>query len=311
VPTVKANGIQIEYDTLGDASHPPLLLIMGLGGQLIHWDENFCRRLADQGLFIIRYDHRDTGLSTKFEATGLPGANDFLDASMQGQSINAPYTLDDMADDAAGLLDALNIPRAHVCGTSMGGMIAQTLAIRHPERVLSLISIYSTTGNPDLPPPQPAAMEALMTPQPAERQAFIDFNVKTHRAIAGSGYPFDETFIRTISASSYDRAYYPAGVGRHMLAVMAQENRKSALAALAVPALVIHGTADPLVPAAHGQDTADAIPGAQLLLVDGMGHDLPRANGPWAQVIDAIAAHAKQAESEPQRRTGRSVEIDD
>lgn len=302
MPSVLANNIRIEYDTVGNPSHPPLLLIMGLGGQLIHWDENFCRRLADQGLFIIRYDHRDTGLSTKFETAGLPDVNDLLNASRQTQSINAPYTLHDMADDAAGLLDALNIPRAHICGTSMGGMIAQTLAIRHPERVLSLISIYSTTGNPDLPPPQPAAMEALMTPQPAERQAFIDFNVKTHRAIAGSGYPFDEAFIRTISARSYDRAFHPQGVGRHMLAVMAQENRTSALAAVAVPALVIHGTADPLVPVAHGQDTADAIPGAQLLLVDGMGHDLPRANGLWPQVIDAIAAHTKLTETGPHRK---------
>ena len=293
MPNVKVNGIQIEYDTIGNPSSPPLLLIMGLGGQLIHWGEDFCRQLADRGLFIIRFDNRDTGLSTRFEAAGLPDMSELLDAHLQGQPIQAPYTLDDMADDAAKLLEALDIEKAHICGSSMGGMIAQTLAIRHPQRLLSLISIYSTTGNPDLPQSQPEAMEALLTPQPVERQAYIDFNVITMQAIAGSGFPFDEQFIRSISALAYDRAFYPPGVGRQMMAVMAQENRTSALASVTVPTLVIHGTADPLVPAAHGKDTADAIPGAQLLLVEGMGHDLPHIKGPWPQVIDAIVDHTR------------------
>ena len=293
MPNVKANGIQIEYDTFGNPTSPPLLLIMGLGGQLIHWDENFCRQMAAKGLYIIRYDNRDTGLSTRFEAAGLSDMSELLNARLQGQSIQAPYTLDDMAADAAGLLDALKIKKAHICGSSMGGMIAQTLAIRHPQRLLSLISIYSTTGNPDLPQPQPAAIEALMTPQPAERRAYIEFNVKTMQAIGGSGFPFDEPFIRNISARAYDRAFYPPGVGRQMMAVMAQEDRTSALASVTVPTLVIHGTADPLVPAAHGKNTTDAIPGAQLLLVEGMGHDLPHIKGPWPQVIDAIAAHTR------------------
>jgi pimeloyl-ACP methyl ester carboxylesterase len=293
MPNVITNGIQIEYDTIGNPSSPPLLLIMGLGGQLIHWDDDFCRQLADRGLFIIRFDNRDTGLSTKFEAAGLPDMSALLDARLQGQSIQAPYTLDDMADDAAKLLEALDIEKAHICGSSMGGMIAQTLAMRHPQRLLSLTSIYSTTGNPDLPQPQPAAMQALLTPQPVERQAYIDFNVITMQAIAGSGFPFDEHFIRGISARAYDRTFYPPGVGRQMMAVMAQEDRTSALGSVTVPTLVIHGTADPLVPAAHGQATADAIPGAQLLLVEGMGHDLPHTKGPWPRVIDAIVAHTK------------------
>jgi pimeloyl-ACP methyl ester carboxylesterase len=293
MPNVKANGIQIEYDTIGNPTLPPLLLIMGLGGQLIHWDEGFCRQLADKGLFVIRYDHRDTGLSTKYETAESADMADSLEAFMQGQSIQSPYTLNDMADDATELLEALHIQKAHICGASMGGMIAQILAIRHPQRLLSLISIYSTTGNPDLPQPEPKAMEALMTPQPTDRQAYIEFNVKTHQVMAGSGYPYDEEFIRNISAESYDRAHYPPGVGRQMLAVMGQENRKSALAAVSVPTLVIHGTTDPLVPAAHGRDTAAAVPGAQLLLVEGMGHDLPRNNGPWPQIIDAIVAHTK------------------
>jgi pimeloyl-ACP methyl ester carboxylesterase len=295
MPNVKANRIQIEYDTFGNPSSPPLLLIMGLGGQLIHWDEKFCRQLADKGLFIIRYDNRDTGLSTKFEAAGLPDMAELLNARLQGRSIETPYTLEDMAADAAGLLKALNIKKAHICGTSMGGMIAQTLAIRHPARLLSLISIYSTTGNPDLPPPQPEAMEALMTPPPADHQGYIEFNVRTMQAIAGSGFPFDEAFIRRISAQAYDRTFYPQGVGRQMMAVMAQEDRTAALASVTVPTLVIHGTADPLVPMEHGKDTANAIPGAKLLLVEGMGHDLPHLKGPWPQVIDAIAAHTKKS----------------
>ena len=162
----------------------------------------------------------------------------------------------------------------------MGGMIAQILAIRHPQRLLSLVSIYSTTGNPDLPQPQPAALEALLTPQPVERRAYIDFNVVTMQTIAGAGFAFDEQFIRNISARAYDRAFYPPGVGRQMMAVMTQENRTSALGSVTVPTLVIHGTADLLVPAAHGKETAAAIPGAQLLLVEGMGHDLPHTKGP-------------------------------
>jgi pimeloyl-ACP methyl ester carboxylesterase len=295
MPNVKANGIRIEYDTIGNPSLPPLLLIMGLGGQLIHWDADFCRQLADRGLFVIRYDNRDTGLSTKFEAAGPPDMSEMINALMKGRSIETPYSLNDMADDAAGLLGALNIGKAHICGCSMGGMIAQTLAIRHPQLILSLISIYSTTGNPDLPPPKAEGMEALMTPPPNERRAYIEYNVKTMKAIAGTGFPFDEQFIRSISAQAYDRAFCPQGVGRQMMAVMAQENRKPALASVTVPTLVIHGTADPLLPPEHGQDTADAVPGAQLMLIEGMGHDLPDVKGPWLQIIDAIAAHTKSA----------------
>ena len=297
MPNAKANGIEIEYDTIGNPSSPPLLLIMGLGGQLIHWDADFCRQLAAKGLFIIRFDNRDTGLSTKFEAAGLPDMAGLVNALIKGQAIETPYTLNDMADDAAGLLEALNIAKAHICGSSMGAMIAQSLAIRHPQRLLSLTSIYGTTGKQGLPPPQPAAMEALTTPPPAERGAYIEYNVKTMKAIAGSGFPFDEQFIRSISARAYDRAFYPQGVGRQMMAVMAQENREPALASVSVPTLVIHGTDDPLVPAEHGRQTAKAIPGAQLLLIEGMGHDLPHLKGPWPQIIEAIAAHTKEAEA--------------
>jgi pimeloyl-ACP methyl ester carboxylesterase len=297
VAQVTANGIQIEYDTIGNPEDSAILLIMGLGGQLIHWDEPFCRRLADYGHLVIRYDNRDVGLSTKFEASGMADINQMMQILMQEGAGGLPYTLADMADDAAGLLDVLGINRAHVCGTSMGGMIAQLLAVRHPQRLSSLIPVYSTTGNPALPQGSPEVMEALMTPPPAERNACINYSVDTMRTISGSGFPFDEAFIRDISARSYDRAFYPQGVGRQMMAVMAQEDRRSALASIQIPTLVVHGTADPLLPAEHGEDTADAIPGAQLLLIDGMGHDLPHIKGPWSRVIAAIAKFTEQAGS--------------
>jgi pimeloyl-ACP methyl ester carboxylesterase len=294
MPRVNANGIQIEYETFGDPSAPPLLLIMGLGGQLIHWGQGFCEQLTAKGHFVIRYDNRDCGLSTKFEEAGLPDIAQLYNKLFRGKALKAPYTLNDLADDAAGLLDALDIDKAHICGASMGGMIAQTLAIRHPQRVSSLISIYSTTGNPELPQMQPEAMEVLMTPPPSERRAYIEYNTSAMRVLAGDGFPFDEGFIRDISARAFDRAFYPQGVGRQMAAAMAQENRKDTLASLTIPTLVIHGTADALVPVAHGKDTADAIPGAQLLLIEGMGHDLPQTKGPWPQIVEAIAAHTQK-----------------
>ena len=297
MPKANANGIQIEYETFGNPSSSPLLLIMGLGGQLIHWDTGLCEQFAEKGHFVIRFDNRDCGLSTKFEAAGLPDMIELFDKTLRGEAVETPYTLNDLADDAAGLLDALDVNKAHICGASMGGMIAQTLAIRHPHRVSSLISIYSTTGNPELPQMKPEAMEVLMTPPPTEREAYIEYNVKTLRFIAGDGFPFDEDFIRDISARSFDRAFYPQGVGRQMAAVMAQQNRRVALASVKAPTLVIHGTADPLVPVEHGRDTADAIPGAQLLLIEGMGHDLPHTKGPWPQIVEAVSAHTQKVKN--------------
>ena len=294
MPSVNANGIQIEYDTFGNPSSPPLLLIMGLGGQLIHCNETFCRQLAERDLFVIRYDNRDTGLSTKFEASSLTDILELFGSLKQGKAFETPYTLEDMADDADGLLGALNIEAAHICGTSMGGMIAQVLAIRHPQRLMSLTSIYSTTGNPQLPQPQPDAMEVMMMPPPTERQAYIEFVVKTWRIISGAGFPFDDEYARIIAAHAYDRSFYPQGVGRQLAAILTQKDRKSALGSITVPTLVIHGSDDPLVPDKHGKDTADAIPGAELLVIDGMGHDLPQASGPWPQIIEAISYHTKR-----------------
>jgi pimeloyl-ACP methyl ester carboxylesterase len=297
MPKAKANGIQIEYETFGNPTAPPLLLIMGLGGQLIHWDQELCKQFAGNGHFVIRFDNRDSGLSTKFDEAGLPDMSELFNKISRGEAIETPYTFNDLADDAAGLLDALDVNKAHICGASMGGMIAQTLAIRHPQRVLSLISIYSTTGNPELPQPQTGAMEVLMMPPPSERQAFIDHTVKTLQIIAGSGFPFDENYVRNIAAESYDRCFYPQGVTRQLTAVLTQENRKSALASLSAPTLVIHGTDDPLVPVECGKDTADAIPGSELLIIEGMGHDLPHKGDPWTQIVEAVSVHTEMVKA--------------
>ena len=288
---IKANGIKIEYDTFGDKSSPPILLIMALGGQMIDWDNALCESLAAKGLYVITFDNRDTGLSTKFKDAGVPKVMEVITANLQGTPFKIPYTLDDMADDAAGLLEALGMEKAHICGISMGGMIAQTMAIRHPERLLSLISIYSTTGNPGLPQADPEVMRILMTPPPVERKASIEFSVNVFRALAGKGFPFDEVWFQAQAARSYDRGFYPEGVGRQLVAVLAQSNRKPALASVRVPTLVIHGDDDPLLPLEAGKDTADAIPGSKFMIIKGMGHDMPH-KGAWSQIMDAVAAHA-------------------
>jgi pimeloyl-ACP methyl ester carboxylesterase len=276
VPKATANGIQIEYETFGDPSARPLLLIGGLSDQLIHWDDNLCADFAAGGHYVIRFDNRDAGLSTKFDK-GSP-----------------PYTLDDMADDASGLLDTLAIRKAHICGASMGGMIAQTMAIRHPSRVLSLISIYSTTGNRDLPPPKPDVMDLLLAPAPREREAYIEQMVSLFKAMAGRGFPFDEAWTRTITARAYDRSFFPEGIARQLHAIMTQPDRRKALASVTAPTLVIHGTDDPVAPVEAGVETAEAIPGAQLILIEGMGHDLPH-EGAWSRILEAIAAHTLKA----------------
>ncbi len=285
---VAANGIWIEYETLGDRQARPLLLIGGLSTQLIHWDDDLCEDLAERGHYVIRFDSRDAGLSTKIDQAGVPD----LGAIIRGEK-KSPYTLEDMADDAVGLLDSLGIRKAHICGTSLGGMIAQALAIRHPSRVLSLISIYATTGNKNLPPPRPGMMELLLTPAPTERQAYIEHMLKLFKAMAGRGFAFDEAWTRTITARAYDRCFCPEGTARQTSAVMTQSNRKKALASVTVPTLVIHGTDDPLVPVEGGRDTAEAIPGAQLMLIEGMGHDLPHG-GAWPRIVEAIADHTSR-----------------
>ena len=293
MPNVTANGIQIEYDTFGDGSSPALLLVMGLGTQMIAWRDEFCEFLAAKGHFVVRFDNRDIGLSTKLEEAGIPDIVSTMTALMEGKPVEPPYTLNDMADDAVGLLDALSIGKAHICGASMGGMIVQNMACRHPTRVLSLTSIMSTTGNPGLPQGKPEAMAALTTPAPDGRDAIIENGVHVVRTIGSTGFPFDEEMTRRFSAEAYDRSYYPQGMARQMVAIVAQEDRRPSLAGVKVPTLVIHGDADPLVPVEGGIDTADSIPGAELLIIEGMGHDMP--TGAWPQIIDGISAVTSRA----------------
>jgi pimeloyl-ACP methyl ester carboxylesterase len=287
MPRARANGIDIEYEIFGSNSARPLLLIMGLGAQMILWDEEFCEHLAERDHRVIRFDNRDVGLSTKLDQYGTPDVVTALGASLRHQRIEAPYTLSDMAADAVALLDALGIGAAHIAGASMGGMIAQALAIEHSSRVLSLTSIMSTTSAPDLPPAKPAAMTALLTPPPSDRQGNIERTVQVFRTIGSPGFPFEEERFRARAARAYDRSFHPAGAMRQMVAILASGSRKEALKSVKVPTLVIHGRDDPLVPLAAGQDTADSIPEAELLVIAGMGHDLPRPV--WPRIIDAIS----------------------
>jgi pimeloyl-ACP methyl ester carboxylesterase len=295
MPNLTANGIQIEYDTVGDSSSPPLLLIMGFGGQMILWDREFCRQLVEAGLYVIRFDNRDVGLSSKLQEMGAPELSERFSAVRPGGGIHAPYTIEDMGDDAIGLLDGLGLHKAHVCGASMGGMIAQTMAIRHPGRVLSLISMASSTGNPEVASVRPGTIDSpaipLMSP-PRERESNLEYTVNGMRELAGPGIAFDEERARRMAAALYDRCFYPEGEARQFLALLASGNRKPALAKLALPTLVIHGECDPLVPVEHGKDTAEAVPGAELLIIAGMGHNLPPEV--WPRVVTAIAAHTRK-----------------
>lgn len=285
MPNVRANGITIEYEEFGRPDSTPLLLIMGLGAQMVMWHESLCGQFADRGFRVIRFDNRDVGLSTKFHEA-CPNPAQLIAEVFQGRSVEPPYSLDDMAQDAAGLLQALGIPAAHVVGASMGGMIAQVLAIQHPQRVLTLTSIMSSTGNPTLPQPEPDVLRLLMQTPPAERQGAIEHGMRMWRALHGPGFAFDEVRIREVVELAYDRDPDPEGTARQLLAILTTASRKDALASLAIPSLVIHGDADPLVPIAAGYDTAEAIPGARMLVIDGMGHELPE--GAWPQVVDAV-----------------------
>lgn len=296
MPTVSANGLRIAYEEFGEPHATPLLLVMGLGAQMILWREDFCRTLAGRGYRVIRFDNRDIGESTWLDDLGIPDILAILGAVAARQPVSAPYLLRDMAADTAGLLTALDIDRAHVVGASMGGMIAQTLAIAHPERVRSLTSIMSSTGNPDLPPPRPDAMGVLLTPPPPDREGAIERGVMVFRTIGSPGFPFDEEEVRSLAARSYDRGFNPVGVTRQLAAILASGSRVEGLRRLRLPALVVHGVDDPLVPFAAGQDTASAIPGAELLAIEGMGHDMPRPL--WPRLIDAICDLAARADDQ-------------
>jgi pimeloyl-ACP methyl ester carboxylesterase len=290
---ITANGITIEYEEFGDRRARPLLLIMGLGAQMILWHEEFCQQLAGRGHRVIRFDNRDVGKSSWFDQLGVPDVTAAVGAALMRQPVKAPYLLRDMAADAVGLLDALHIDKAHIVGASMGGMIAQAVAIEYPSRILTLTSIMSSTGNPDLPPATPTAMGVLLAPPPTTREEAIERSVIVFRTIGSPGFPFDENDIRSRAARGFDRGFNPAGTVRQLVAILASGNRKAALSAVRVPTLVIHGKDDPLVPFPAAQDTAAAIPGAELLAVDGMGHDMPRAV--WPRMVDAISALTARA----------------
>jgi pimeloyl-ACP methyl ester carboxylesterase len=285
---VSTNGIEIAYQSLGDPSGQPLLLVMGLGMQLIHWDLELCEQLAEQGYRVIRFDNRDAGLSTKIDAPVPP-----IMRAMAGFHIDAPYLLKDMADDTFGLLDALDVERAHVAGVSMGGMIGQTMAIERPERVLSLTSVMSTTGERRAGMPKLRVWSVLMRRAPERRDAFVDYFVRMFRMIGSPGFPMDEPRIRELAAATYDRDHSPAGTTRQLAAVLASGDRTAQLKRVRVPTTVIHGSDDPLVPFRGGAATARAIPGAELVAVPGMGHDLPREI--WPKLMEAVARNADRA----------------
>jgi len=293
--SVAANGIQIEYETFGDSEAPALLLIIGLGCQLIHWQDEFCQQIADSGYHVIRFDNRDKGLSTKLEGPSADTIMETISTLSMGQEAPVPYTIEDMAMDAGGLLDALKIDRAHICGMSMGGFIAQTFVLNNPTRTHSLTSIYSTPGSRSKYPPTPEVNEAMMLAEPLEREANIEHVADFYKLTYGTGLAFDEAFHRSMVARAYDRSFNPQGTIRQLLAVLAQKDRTADLGNLNIPSLVIHGDADPLVPLAGGQATADAIPGAEFMVVNGMGHVLPNLNAYWSDIKDAIIKHMTRA----------------
>ncbi|MFW9956312.1 MAG: alpha/beta fold hydrolase [Candidatus Thorarchaeota archaeon] len=281
----KLESVEITYDTFGNPSFPPMLLIMGLGAQMIRWDDAFCKALASQGHWVIRFDNRDVGLSTKFDKAGTP----HIMSLIQGKKVEVPYRLKDMAADAVGLLDVLGIKSADVVGVSMGGMIAQSMAIHYPERIRTLTSIMSSTGNPKLPQAKPEAMTVLFSPAASNRNDYIASELKAAKVLHGPKFPLNEEYVRNYAEHSYDRCYHPSGFARQLAAILASGSRNEALTKLKIPALVIHGSLDPLVPVEGGKDTASSIPGAKLLIIDGMGHSFPMEVVP--QILQAILQH--------------------
>ncbi len=281
MPRVKFADLELEYDTFGDPADPALVLVMGLGAQMTTWDEGFCRLFADQGFHVVRYDNRDVGLST------------WLDLPPAGDLTTAPYRLADLADDLVGLLDALGIDRAHVVGASMGGMIVQQAAIDHPERLLSLCSIMSTTGDPSVGQGKPEVIATLAQPSPPTREGIIEQRLAASRMTRSPGFDVDDDLARERIAASHDRSHRPLASLRHLAAVLASPDRTPGLRGVTVPTLVVHGSADPLVGVSGGEATAAAVPDAELLVVDGMGHDLPEQV--WPTIVEAVTRNAKRA----------------
>jgi pimeloyl-ACP methyl ester carboxylesterase len=276
VPYASNGDVNLYYDTFGDPASPALLLINGLGSQCINYKVEWCQMFVDAGFHVIRFDNRDVGLSTIFDgATGDP-----------------PYALSDMASDALAVLDDAGVTRAHVVGVSMGGMIVQKLAIEHPARLLSITSVMSTTGDPDVGQPTPEALEFLLTPSPPDREGAIARHVAANR-VYGSPEHLDEERLRANAAAAYDRAHHPDGPARQIRAVLADGSRTEQLTGVSIPALVLHGDRDKLVDISGGRRTAESIPGARFVVLEGMGHDYPPAY--WGRMVELIASHAAAA----------------
>lgn len=288
MPRCHADDIEIEYDTFGSPADPVMLLVMGLGMQMTGWDPEFCERLAGRGFHVVRFDNRDIGLSTHLDRA--PVADPV--AVLGGDTSQVPYLLSDMADDAAGLLDALGIETAHLVGVSMGGMIVQEVLLRHPKRVLSACSVMSTTGAADVGRPSPEAGAVLTGPPAFDREAAIERGVGVWRILQSPGYPRSDEQLREMEAGFYDRDHHPAGSARQLMAILASPDRTAGLGSVAVPVLVMHGEADPLIDVSGGRATAAAVPGARLRTFPGMGHDLPREL--WDEFVNEIVANTKR-----------------
>ena len=287
---VQSNGIEIEYERFGASQAEAVLLIMGLGRQLVSWPETLCEMLVARGYQVIRFDNRDVGLSSHFDEAGVPDFSAIIKDLKAGKQPQTPYSLDDMADDAAGLLSALGIDSAHVVGASLGGMIAQTLAIRHPARVASLTSMMSHTGRQDLPSGRPDVVARLFTPLAREQEARIDQMTETAALLAGSAYPAERALIRERMKRAYERDHRATGTARHLAAILTHPSREPDLQKLQIPTLVLHGSDDPLIPVACGEITAEVIPNARLEIIEGWGHDLPTPLLP--RLVELISAHA-------------------
>lgn len=289
----QVNGISLEYEVHGADDGDPLLLIMGLGAQMTRWPPGLYQKLVTRGFRVIRFDNRDVGLSQKF--SGAPAVTDVVAARMRGEKPDIPYTLEDMAADAVGLLDHLGVERAHVAGASMGGMIGQLVAADYPERVRSFTAVFTTTGNPALPPSKPEAMAVLTTRAPdpdKDIEAFLAHSVRSSRTIGSAAYPLEESYLRERALRDVRRCYEPLGVARQLAAVIANGDRRPKLANIKAPVVVLHGDADPLVPVEGGRDLAASVPGAELRIIPGMGHDIPPAL--YDAVADAICRAAER-----------------
>lgn len=298
MPIAPANGVELFYDTFGEG--PTVVLIMGIGSQMVLWDVEFCRALAARGLRVVRFDHRDIGLSTKLDHLGVPNLGAMIARALVGAPVKAPYTLSDMAADVVGLLDHLEVDSAHVVGASMGGMIAQHLAIEAPSRVRTLTSIMSTPGGRrHLLGVQRTALSAFLGKRPTTKEQGVEFLVALYRVLHAGGYPFPEERMRARAAEVIERAWSPAGFPRHLAAILASGDRSAGLAKVRVPSLVMHGELDPLVPLAAGRATATLIPGARFVPIPKMGHFLPVEV--WGTLIDAIATHTlRDTAADPQ-----------